>query len=426
MNPGDPVTQRLRHAAMAALMLLSICNAALAQLASFDYQRTIKTHSPGWYFIPLSPEIQAQSKSSLNDFRIYKVTAEDTIEIQYLMENLGDRKQVQDIPFVLINDTYNEKCCSYITLKFPRKQVINEIMLNIAESNFDKWVKVEGSMDNKEWFTIRERVRIAGFNNGEADFLYTRLRFPPAEYTYFRVVVDDESSKRVNITGAQAAIVQTEPGRYEELKIKNIEIKNLKKEKITEVYVELADPYFVDHVTLTPATTEDFYRNINVYYLTGITKTEAGAIEHWSLVNAGLFTSLGDEPGDNTHSTTLPSHGYQTWKLKLEIINKDNQPVEIGSIKAFGEARQLVSKLPQGDLRLAYGKANAYAPEYDLVHFTQNIPHDLTGASLGKETSTGSPVSTKALIEDKIWLWVAMGGILLLILIFSVNMLRKS
>lgn len=429
MNPGDPVPQRLRHAALAALMLLISGNAVFAQLASFEYQRKVNTSSPGWYAIPLSQDIQAQSKASMTDFRIYKVTATDTIEVPYLLESLGDRIQEQDIPFVLINDTYNEACCSYITLKFPRKQVINEITLDVAESNFDKWVKVQGSMDNQQWYTIRERIRIAGFYNGEADFLYTKLRFRPSEFTYFRVVLDDEASKRISVTGAHASIVQTDEGSYEELKVQDIEVKDKKKEKITEVHVQLANSYFVDHITLTPAVTEDFYRNINVYYLSGVTKTEAGPVEHWSLASAGLFTSIGDEAArqDSTRSTTLATYGYKTNKLKLEIMNRDNQPVEIASIKAFGEAKRLVSKLPEGDLRLAYGKVRAIAPEYDLVHFRQTIPHDLAAATLGGEVrTTPAGEATKALIEDKVWLWVAMGAILLLIIVFSVSMLKKS
>lgn len=430
MNPGDTIPRSCRIAATIALLLLF--NSTWAQLSSYKYQRKIKPgYKEGWYAISLPQDAIAKSECSMNDFRIYRVNEKDTTEIPYLIEHMGDKTEVKNVPFDLVNNTHNENGSSFVTLKFGGKRVINEIKLDVQESNFDKWVKVQGSMDNKEWFTIRERIRIVGFYNGEVNYSYTTLRFKPSEYSYFRLVFDDAWSPRITVTGANASEVITDEGRYEELTVKKKDVKQDKPAKTTEVYLDLSAAYAVDHVVITPAAKEDFYRDINLYYLAGVTKAQTGDIEHWVLINTGIFSSFGDDKADaaSTSPSTTLLCGQQTKRLKLEIINRDNQPVEVGDIKVYAESVRLVSKLPsEGELVLAYGKPQCTAPEYDIVHFTKTIPANPGTVQLENEKTMKQQEENgkKPLVGDKVWLWVAMGGILLIIGVFSVSMLRKT
>lgn len=400
--------------------------ASFAQLNTFKYQRSVKPQSEGWHSIQPGASTLSQSLSDRNDLRIYRIGS-DTTEIPYLFERLGNKTEVKDVSFDLVNQT-EDASSSYITLKFNGKKLVNEIKLDVSERNFDKWVKVQGSQDNREWFTIRERIRIVGFDNGEADYRYTTLKFRPMEFAYFRVIVDDSFSSRIDITGAHAYEVTTDEGRYEELNIGDRKVTENKADKTTQLIIELANPGFIDHITIAPDTKDDFYRNINLYYLSGVTKTQTGQVEHWTLASTGVFTSIGDQ-SQTGNTTTLPCYGFKTKKLKLEIINLDNQPVKLGDTRVYSESVRLISKLPgEGDLVLAYGKEGCPAPQYDLVHFAKNIPANLEQASLGDETVIGREAADKKdpLIEDKVWLWVAMGAILLIIIVFSLSMLRKS
>jgi hypothetical protein len=441
MNPSDPVPLCFRRAvkALASLMMLMLCISAHAQLHTYEYQRKINAAAEGWYRIPLSPEVLARTKSGMNDLRIYNITGKDTVEIAYLQQSLGDKRTETAVPSELIRHSNTEKSYSIVTLKFPSKKLINEIILDVSESNFDKWIKVQGSTDNKKWTTIRERARIVGFDNGEADYRYTRLKFRPVEYTYFRLVMNDEWTNPITVTGAHAYQVRTDEGRYEDLAIQKQVIKENRQLKATEIYLDLAYEYHVDHLVISPKTKEDFYRNINVYRYDGGQKTKQGIIDRWVMISTGVFSSFGDYShsrdtldADGLPTTTLPCHANKAKRLKIEIINKDDQPVEIGSIKLFGETRQLVSKLPAGNVVLAFGKGFSPAPEYDLVYFRQNIPSTLNTASLGEErmisasSQKGEKEPQEAIIEDKIWMWIAMGVILLLIIVFSMSMLRKS
>ena len=449
MNPADPVPlcDRRIAKALVMLMLLMLFIPAYAQLNTYDYQRRINAASEGWYRIPLPADVLARTRSGMNDLRIYHLQEKDTVEIAYLHQSLGDKRTETAVPSELIKHSHTEAGYSFITLKFPSKKLVNEIALDVTENNFDKWVKVQGSTDNRNWTTIRERARIVGFDNEEADYKYTKLKFAPVAYTYFRLVMNDEWSDPITVTAAHAFQVQTDAGRYEELKIEKESAKENRQLKVTEIYLDLAYEYPIDHLSIESKSKKDFYRNINVYRYNGVQRTKHGSIDRWELVSTGIFSSYGDYSAYAGHSakkdsmndvhypaTLLSFYGNRTGRLKIEIVNKDDQPVEIGNIELFGETKQLVSKLPAGDLVLAFGKERCAAPEYDLVYFRQNIPAKVEVASLGEEKRiTAAPEKKKEeqeakepLIKEKIWLWVAMGVVLLLIIVFSINMLKKA
>ena len=76
---------------------------------------------------------------------------------------------------------------------------------------------------------------------------------------------------------------------------------------------------------------------------------------------------------------------------------------------------------------LTYGRANDNAPTYDLVHFKEKIPDSICELNYGHEQSVLHAATTKnVIVENKNWLWIAMGAIILLIGFFSFKMLKKE
>jgi hypothetical protein len=393
---------------------------SFAQIDSYSYKRKLNTvEKENYYSIPLLPEVTAHSSSNLNDIRLYNVKENDTTEIPFLMEWLGTKNEQTAVPFDLIDNTYMDKCCSFVTLKFNKKQTINQIILTIAESNFDKRVQIEGSNDNKKWFTIREHMRIVNFQNSEDNFTYTTLNFQNTEYSYFRLKFDDRNTSRITVTGAYAYENKSTPGNYNDLKINDWKQTNNKKEKTSEIIVNLPYPYLINYITINSKTKSDFYRNVNVYGSGGTYHTKRGDIENWYIINTSVFTSEENNPIDCNNEATK--------KLKIEIINYDDEPIEIADIKAYGEQSRLVANLPASDnVYLAYGKINDNAPTYDLVHFKEKIPSALTEINYGKEEIKITAGPPAPVVQNKKWLWITMGGVILLIGFFALSMVKKE
>lgn len=401
-------------------LLLYVCS-SIAQIENYSFKRQLnKVEKENYYTISLSPEVIARSKSNLSDIRIFNILEKDTIEVPYLMNWLGSNIKEISIPFELINNTYNEKCCSYLTLKFSKKQSVNQIKLNVSDSNFDKSLKIEGSNDNKQWFTIKDHLRIVRFRNASEDYSYTTINFKSAEFTYFRIKFDDDGSPRINVTEAYAFENQLIERKYSDLKILGKRQTENKKEKTSEIIVDFPYPYLVNYITLKSNSSNDFYRNINVYGSHGTINTGKGDIENWYLVNTSVFSSI--------ENNAINCNNSKTKKLKIEIINYDNEPVVIDEVKAFAEQCQLVSKLPASEnLYLAYGKENDNSPNYDLIHFKDKIPNKLSNIDYGSEQVKIVSIDKPGqLIKSKVWLWVVMGVVLVIIGYFALSMLKKE
>ncbi len=401
-----------------AILFSSTC---FSQIEGYTFKRQLnKVEKEGYYAISISPEVGGHCKSSLQEIRLFNIKESDTTEVPYLFEWMGSTITEASIPFELINDTYNEKCCSYETLKFPKKQTINQIKLNVSDSNFDKSLKIEGSNDNKQWFTIKEHLRIVRFRNSNEDYSYTTLNFQNTEYSYFRIKFDDDGSQRISVTDAYAYENQLVQGKYDELIIQGKKQIENKKDKTSEIIIDFPFSYLVNYITIKSKTKNDFYRNINVYRLEGTYKTPKGEIENWQMINSSIFSSMEDN--------VINCGNYNTKKLKIEIINYDNEPIEIGEVKAFSEQCRLVANLPVSDnIYLAYGKENGNPPNYDLVHFKDKIPKELSNVDYGDEqVKIISIKQPEQLIKSKIWLWVVMGVVLVIIGYFALSMLKKE
>jgi len=217
---------------------------ALAQPDAYMYKRKLApVAKEDYYSVPLQPEIVAHCKNNLNDLRLYDAGIKDTLEIPYIVDWQGDKTEQNTVPFELINDVTHLKSCSYLTLKPAKKMVINRIDLGVTETNFDKMLGIEGSNDNKEWFTIKEHLRITAFQNAEARFRSTELHFPSAEYSYFRIKFDDDGSDKINVNSAAAYEIKTTKGNYNLLPALLKPQPENKKEKTSELIVELPADY---------------------------------------------------------------------------------------------------------------------------------------------------------------------------------------
>ena len=391
-----------------------------AQVKGYSCQRKInKPVKAGFYSVRLSPELMSQLKSGWNDIRILDFANADTLEVPYLWETTASEYQQKIIPFELINATYDASY-SYLTLKVDDEKIINHISLDITDPDFDKWVRVEGSNDNKAWFTICERLRIVRFQNTNEHFEYTSLDFPNAQYAYFRLKFDNTSSPKLNISKVLAFETERKDNRtFDELKVSSWKQTENKKEKQSEIIVELPVAYRISHIDVKSAGNKDFYRTVNVYRSSTV-HTTTGDKEVWYMLNTGVFSSAG-----NTQISCLDA---QTKKLKIEILNNDDQPIEIKEVKAFAEQLKLVAELPVSDnLYLLYNKANDNAPVYDLVHFKEKIPAIVTEIACGPEQAFTPLLEAKSpLVSSKSWLWAAMGGIMVVIAFFSFRLLKKQ
>lgn len=391
---------------------------ASAQYNSYAYRRKLDDiKENNYYAVVLPTAVIGKSESQENDLRIYALSPSDTAEIPYVLQRKAQSDLATAIEFERINDARNEKCCSYLTLKFKSHKTVNSIYLDIAEANFDKSILVEGSNDNIRWYTVASRLRIVGFTKQNEKYRFTQLDLPSCEYSYFRIKMDDDGSSPVTVVKATALEMQQTPGDYQNVPVQKKQLNQNKEQHTTELFLEPGAKMPVSKLTLASVEKKDYFRDINIYALEGT----YNGIENWVWVGSGVFRS------DKKNEFEL--HHCLTKKLKIEVVNNDNAPVSLDSVQLYTEKEVLICPLETGkNYYLVYGKQHAAAANYDLIHFKDKIPENPVEIGTGAEEliNKSIAVAPSPLISDKRWLWLALTGLILLIAYFSWKMLRNS
>jgi hypothetical protein len=400
-------------------MLFLNCSLAFGQMGEFKYKRELKGISDQWHKIVLPDPVFGKISNELTDIRIFGITAEnDTLEIPYLLRLKTEVITSKDIVFKTLNSSRNGNGY-FFTFEIPTSEAINQIDLDFKQDNFDWRIKLEGSQNLNDWFTILENYRILSIKNEIEDFQFTRLTFPSSKYQYFRLQI--ESKEKPELISASISQLEISEADYEDHPIKKIDKKENKDSKQTEIDIELNMPIPVSFLNLEVKNSFDYYRPITVKYLADSVKTEKG----WSYVYHTLTTGT----LNSIHKNGLKFNSTIVQKLKIIIDNKDNQPLSIDGILVKGYVHELTARFTENATYfLTYGNENATKPDYDIERFPDNVPKMLSSLELGNELEIAKEEASKKapLFENKIWLWVIMGLIILVLGWFSLKMMKKE
>lgn len=398
--------------------LLCCTIAANAQTAPYSLKREITGIQANWHSLVLPNPMYQKLKPGFEDLRIFGANGKDTVEVPYLLKQRGDQVSKQEIAFKQLNQS-NANQVYYYTFQPSAATVINQINLNFKQENFDWKVNLEGSNDNQSWFTIAKDYRILSIKNQYTDYHFTRLNFPDAKYSYFRLAV--KSNTQPELLGTKILKADTVKGVFQNIKYQSYNIKNDAEHKETVVDVNLTDPVPVAQLSLNAQSDFDFYRPFKIEYVTDSFKTDQGMQYNYMELYSGTISSL-EKPVFSFPNTI-------TSKLKITIQNNDNKPLRLSGLALKGNVYELIARFddPKLPYALYYGNQKATAPSYEIDKFENKIPAGLSSLTIAEEQPNPAYAIkvTKPLFENKAWLWVLMAVIIVLLGWFSFKMLRN-
>lgn len=399
-------------------ILLLLAEISFAQLNNYNYSREVNGISDTWHAIELPDAVFGKVSNSLNDFRIYGITENDTIEVPYLLKIASEKQIDKKIDFTLLNSS-KKGDVYFFTFEIPSEKAINEIQLNFKQLNFNWLLGLEGSQDNNEWFSIVENYRILSIKNTQTDYQFTNVRFPKSKYRYLRFQI--KSSEKPDLITAETQLSNFESPIFKTYPVKSFSATENKDLKKTILDIDFSEPLPISLISLKIKDSLDFYRPVTIKYLADSTKTEKGWIYNFTALNSSILSSL--ENNDLYFYSTI------TKKLRIEIENFDNRPLKIEGVTAKGYVHQLVARFGEpANYYLVYGNPKANKPNYDISKFTENIPTNIAAVKLSEEKAIDKKEVSKRspLFENKLWLWLIMAVIIGLLGWFTIKMMKKS
>ena len=400
------------------LILLFICALSFAQLDTYDYKMELSGITDPWHSLIIPQEVFAIADNNLSDIRIYGVTANDTLEAPYILKVATDKKRLKNIDFKLINSAI-KKDNYFFTFEIPKIELINEILLDFKNENFDWKIVLEASQDQKDWFTILRDYRILSIKNNQTDYKFTQLNISPSKYKYYRIAIQSDTKPELN--KATISFEEKVELKYKDYSNFDIESTEDDENAITEIQIDLDQRYPLSMLKLNVGDTFDYYRPISIQYAADSVKSEKGWRYHYQTLFNGTLNSI--EENEFKFSSTLAK------KLNITIQNHDNQPLEILGVEVKGLEHQLIARFTKdANYYLAYGKENDRNPNYDITRSLTKIPESMTALSLGSEQAIPKKLAkTKnPLFENKLWLWTTMGLIILVLGAFTLKMMSKK
>ena len=401
------------------LFTLLITGAINAQKDNHDFKRDVSGVTDQWHKIKLPVDLFEKVNRDFSDIRVLGINGADTSEAPYLIERVKGGFELNEVDLEILNSSYNSKG-HYYTLKASKEDIVNRIELNFSRYNFDWRVKIEGSMDQEEWFTLTNYYRIVSIHNTWANYDFTQINFPPSNYKYYRVLV--KSTRSPFLRSATLKHYEFKDAKYYTYDIVSQDVKNDKVQKETIIDFELSHEAELGYLKLQMEDELDFYRPIRFQYLQDSVKTEKGW--HYNYRNFADREVL-----SSFHENEFFLDRRKAKHFRAIISNHDNEPLHLKSITAKSEIYELITRLKKDThYSLFYGNKNLRSPIYELTHLTSIIPDSLKTLDLGEEIVLKQEpvVEDKALVKNELWLWVIMGIIIVVLGLFSVKMIRGN
>jgi hypothetical protein len=347
---------------------LGLANPAMASLpADWQHFQKVEVATSGLMKISLPITTLDAARPALEDLRLYDDAGH---ELPYFIEPPQPASQRWQAPksFSVSLDS----AASTLKLETGTTQALDGISIETPAAGFIKAVRLEGSIDGRDWQTIENGAPIFRLPTGAERLL---LPLPAKVWTALRLTLDDRRAGPIPITGARLHCVSGEAFPLEQQEVGVSERTESSGETrltldlgsahldVSEVGLVTEEPLFTRTVTLAaPQVSESAIRE--------------------QIVGQGIIyrVNLDNQPLSAQLSVPL-ERVLSARELIVHIRNEDSPPLAIKSayIKRRPVYLAFLARHP-GKLYLLTGNAACAAPHYDL-------------AGLGVNWNTAIPLS---------------------------------
>ena len=410
---------RMKNSLLLALIFLNFWNLS-AQKSGFQFKREIELTEDEWMCVDLPWDIYHFTNRNLSDLRLLGYKGSDTIEIPYLLNYRKHEKTYEYASFSLINQTHDDHYF-YYTLELDSVQDINNINLSFSDLNYDWRLRAEGSQDLVNWEIIEDNYRILSVKNEYVAYEYNNLRFDKSKFKYYRIAVNSE--RKPSFKKAECSLLKQKLAPIDDIPVRSFSIDNNKETKVTQIDVEFPQKVYVDFIKVFVEDSFLFHRKVRVEECVDSVNTGKGWEYKFNTLSSDYLNSFGENK--------LSINRALVSKIRLIIENRDNQPLSIEKIKCTAYVYQLFMKsnMHLDSCFLMYGDPNLSFPSYDLIHFKNLIPEDISQVKLKDQIEMNLPEDelekSTALFENKLYLWGVIVIIGLIMAVFTIKMMRN-
>lgn len=413
---------------MIILLMVTMSSSVLAlDLTGWKYKAdvTVEYGTDKYCKLTLTPEIYNAARLDLADIRLIDA---DTEQVPYVLARPKDITQSVKYSPAIINRSTNDDKTAMVTLDFGKQVLKNRIEVQTDGDNFRRAVRVEGSNDNIEFFTVVETAYVFAITSRRR---FSKIDLPANDYRYLRISVapmadEDQSPVIENVRASkhESKLAERQPVKMSKLEHSedeksksSIYIYDLKYRQlpITEIELEVADNAFYRYVTLEGRDTTT--RKVRIDSEDNRQRFREIEVE-WKRIIGDTIYRYPDASGKKCEKLTLSiSPGTRVYKfLRLTISNYDDRPLTLNSTSAKMIAHNIVFESQDSLTPALYvGSQSAGMPRYDLSRILTR-PLQVKAMMARISNFIDNPLFGQAEAEPLAWtekhkvlLWIIMG-----------------
>ena len=397
----------------------------------FQAQVTVEDGTGRYCRLTLTPDIYDAARIDLADIRLLDAHGQQVPYVLAKPRDITDRLKYSPS---LINRSTNEDGAAMVTLDFGKQVVKNRVEVETGGNNFRRAVKIEGSNDNVQFFTIVEQAYVFAVDYRTR---FEQVDLPANDYRYLRVSVApmaDEGQSPV-IEDIRASKFESKLAERRTVKLLQIEHSEDEKSKSSIYVYDLAYRHLPVSEIELGVTDNAFYRYVTVDGRDEATrKVKIDSEDNrqrfkevevaWKRIISDTIYRYPEANGKRREKLVLrvPS-GRRIYRyLKIVISNYDDKPLAIYSTSAKMIADKIMF-IVQDDIAptLYVGSPSAGKPRYDLAQRLNNpLQVEARFAKLSNiiDNPLFGQVEVKPLAwteKHKVLLWIIMGAVVLVL-----------
>jgi len=411
-----------------------LCSAGIAMGQSYRFEATLadSVANDGFYNIRIEPKIEAKLLYNYADVRILD---KENNQVPYIQKSESPYfKENRFIEYPVVSKKISENCCTQLVIKNLGKKAINNICLILKNSNAVKLSRISGSDDGVNWFGVGQYDLFYNQNSESDTTVINYIHFPVTNYLYYQLEITDRGywnavrwvywnenrwDYPVNILKVGHYESFLREGKYTALPKISLTQNDSTASKQSYIKLSFDDTYSINRIRFNIEGPRYYKRRAVLalrLYNKATKKFYYDAIAYLELNSYSLnefnFSSLREK------------------ELYLIIDNDDNRPLRFISTEAWQLNRYLKAYLEKGkQYRLVYGDSLGRKPEYDLAYFTDSIPQILPTLPITtiseNEIIVKKEVKMVRWFENKLFIWLAIGAVFVLLGFMSWKMLKE-
>lgn len=422
------------------LFVVFLLSIEIAYNQSFTWRASLPAISRnGYYNIALSPEITARLNKDFGGIRVFDETGN---EIPYIFhrEAIPTFKEIYE-QFEIVEENQNDDYTEVI-IKNVKASDLQNLVLQIKEQECKSRLMVVASNDKKQWIPIDTNYHFktvnhpwlwcnsynisdalwknkGHFNHSEIRIFHENLK----NYLFYKLRIEHYNDQKISVQNAGTYDLQKQALAYNSIPVSSIKRSNSKQQTKTDLLIRFDTLHFVDKIEFRINNTGYYDRVTNLQNRSRDTRRKP-------------FKRRRNKYSDFIYfSFQLKSYSFNhvylddlyTDVLHLEILNHNDEPLQIESVKAFEQKKYLTAQLEQEKkYYIKFGSHKAEVPIYDLQDFKDNLPENIT------EIAPDDPIriitdnrdSEITNIFSKKLVWIALVVVAVILLVMSVKMIR--